>query len=185
MRTMRSQNQIDSSILTLQATTIEHLDVELNEPSKLGSTLEVHVPSSWPPGEYDRSAMEFFREQMIAGGDAVSGWYGWYAIRPEDDLVPRTLVGGGGYFGPANSDGVVEIGYSMTPEWERRGYAAEIIRMLVSNAFEQAQVTLIIAHTTEVNLGSVRALERNGFLRHGPGRDPGTVRLERSRDQRA
>lgn len=181
---MRGQDQIQSPKLTLLATTVEHLEVELSEPSRLGSMLGAEIPSSWPPGEYDRSAMEYFSERMNEGGDAAAGWYGWYAIRPADEVVPRTLVGAGGYFGPADPEGTLEIGYSIAPEWERRGYAGEIVRMLVEHAFDHDQIKLIIAHTRESNIGSVRALERNAFHRHGLGRDPELLRFELSRDQR-
>jgi len=140
--------------------------------------LGAEVPASWPPGEYDHSAMEFFRERLIESGAAAAGWYGWYAIRVADSRAARTLVGAGGYFGPASPQGAVEIGYSVAPEWHRNGFAREIVRMLVEHAFDHEAINLIAAHTAEANIGSVRALERNGFRRHGLGRDPETIRFE-------
>ena len=49
--------------LLLVASTLDHLRAELASPAKLASLLNVEVPSDWPPGEYDRSAQEFFLKQ--------------------------------------------------------------------------------------------------------------------------
>jgi RimJ/RimL family protein N-acetyltransferase len=137
------------------------------------------VSREWPSGEYDRDAMEFFRARLEEGGDAAVGWYGWYAVRNEDADGPRALVGAGGYFGPPDEEGRVEIGYSVLPAWQRRGYAGEIVDALRARAFGVPGVTLVVAHTTKENAGSVAVLARCGFAHAGPGAEPGTLRFER------
>ena len=91
------------------------------------------------------------------------------------------MVGAGGYFGPPGDDGCVEIGYSVLPEWQRRGYASEIVDALVTRAFSVPDVTLVVAHTTPGNVGSVGVLARCGFSQTGPGAEPGSIRFERAR----
>src|SRR5437773_6459510 len=119
--------------LELVAATLAHIEADLESPERLGKLLGAAVPASWPPGEYDRSAMEFFRARLLEGEDAV-GWYVWYAIqRPVGDDHP-VVIGAGGYLGPPGADGVVEIGYSIAPEFHGRAFATELVRALVSQA---------------------------------------------------
>jgi RimJ/RimL family protein N-acetyltransferase len=139
------------------------------------------VSDEWPTGEYDRDAMEFFRERLEEGGAAATGWYGWYAVRLGDADGPRALVGAGGYFGPPGEDGTVEIGYSVLPAWQRRGYASELVQALVAQAFSFPHVRRVIAHTTAGNAASVGVLARCGFAQAGPGAEPGSIRFEQPR----
>ncbi len=170
--------QLRTPRLTLYAATLKHVQAELEHPDQLGLLLAAEVSAAWPPGEYDREAMEYFRDRLEAGGAAAEGWYGWYAVREEDQDGPRALVGAAGYMGPPDTSGVVEIGYSVLPEWQRRGYASQIVDALVRRAFAQAGVRRVIAHTTPSNVGSVAVLLRCGFRQVGTGNEPGSVRFE-------
>jgi [ribosomal protein S5]-alanine N-acetyltransferase len=170
--------------LVLTASTVALLDAELESPARLGALLGVEVPDGWPPGEYDRQAIEYFRDRL-SESPASGGWYGWYAVLRGTRDSPPTLVGAGGYFGPPDSDGAVEIGYSIAPGFERRGLATELVLALVDRARACGGVRAIVAHTSPSNIGSVKVLERNGFAASGPGREPGTVRFHRDVEQPA
>lgn len=170
-----------SGDITLIASTLTHVRTELEAPEQLATLLDATVSAEWPTGEYDRNAMEFFRTCFEMGGKEVEGWYSWYAIRDQDAEIPRSLIGAAGYFGPPDADGTVEIGYSVLPEWQRRGYASDMVTTLIENAFSQTNVEKVIAHTAEENPASVAVLVRCGFLLVGPGREPGTMRFERTR----
>jgi [ribosomal protein S5]-alanine N-acetyltransferase len=167
--------------LTMIAATLEHIRIELESPEQLSELLDAKVSSEWPTGEYDRDAMEFFRARLEEGGKGVEGWYGWYAVRTAGAGQGRALVGAAGYFGPPDSLGLVEIGYSVLPEWQRQGYASEIALALIEQAFRHSQVSKVIAHTMESNSASIAVLLRCGFLAAGAGHDAGTLRFERSR----
>lgn len=160
--------------LDLVPATLALVDADLQSPEALARLLEAAVPASWPPGEYDRSAMEFFRARLSENPEAA-GWYGWYAVHRPVEPPGAVLIGSGGYFGPPGTDGVVEIGYSIVPESRALGFATELVRALVSRAFSVPEVVRVIAHTTPTNLGSVTVLERCGFSLVGPGSEPGTV----------
>ena len=178
---MNNPTQLYTQRLTMVAATLEHVRIELEAPEQLSTLLDAHVSSEWPTGQYDRDAMEFFRVRFEEGGKGVEGWYGWYAVREVDVQGPRSFVGAGGYFGPPDSDGVVEIGYSVLPEWRRMGYASEIVQALLERAFCHAQVTTVIAHTTESNPASIGVLLRCGFLAADARHEAGTLRFERWR----
>lgn len=170
--------QLATRHLTFYAAALEHVRAELENPDRLRLLLDAEVSAAWPPGEYDRDAIEYFRDRLEAGGAAVQGWYGWYAVREADREGPRALVGAAGYLGPPDPSGAVEIGYSVLPEWQRRGYASEIVEALVLRAVSQPGVRKVIAHTTLSNVGSAAVLSRCGFRQVGAGPEPGSVRFE-------
>ena len=108
------------------------------------------MPASWPPGEYDRDAQEFFLERLQSSGGAGTGWYGWYAICGDDSWrsgfsrsqqASSSLVGAGGFFGPPDDTGVVEVGFSLWPECTGQGFATEMVTALVSHVRSQPRVS--------------------------------------------
>lgn len=175
---MQKTKSLRSDRLTLVASTATHLRTELEAPERLALLLDAAVSPEWPSGEYDRDAMEFFLSRFKEGGESAEGWYGWYALGSGGDFSRRTLIGAGGYFGPPAADGTVEVGYSVLPEWQRRGYASEIVGLLARHAFTFPDIIRIIAHTAADNLGSIKVLERCGFLPAGSGSEAGTLRFE-------
>lgn len=171
--------KLKSTRLELISSSTAYIRIELEAPELLAEKLNANVSPAWPSGEYDRDAMEFFLTCFEAGGDKVQGWYGWYAINTDIETGKRSLVGSGGYFGPPDSSGTVEIGYSILPEWQRQGYASEIVRILVSHAFTFGKVTKVIAHTSSENVASTGVLTSCGFVNTGLGEDKVHLRFER------
>ena len=172
---LRAMQIIRTHRLDLVPATLDLLEADIESPEALGRLLGAVVPASWPPGEYDRSAMEFFRDRLSETPEAI-GWYGWYAVHRSVEPHGSVLVGCGGYLGPPGADGVAEIGYSIVPESRRLGFATELVHALVSRAFSKPEVVRVIAHTFTTNRESVRVLEKCGFSLVGPGSEPGTVR---------
>lgn len=160
---------------TLVAATPESLRAELRSPEHLASLLHVEVPIGWPPGEYDRSAQKFFLTRLENEGPASAGWYSWYLVLHESPEHMSVLIGAGGYFGPPDESGVVEIGYSIVPAYQRRGHATELVRALVDQAFADPRVSRITARTTANNPASCKVLERSGFRLVGSAEEPGSL----------
>ena len=154
--------------LVLQAATIEMAEAELRSSNTFGVLLGAAIPSGWPPGEYDRSAQEFFLEQLRQRTDNVLGWYSWYAVHVNGSS--RTLVGVGGFLGPPDESGFVEIGFSIHPDWYGRGFASEMAGELVAFAFEHNQVRAVVGNSTRDNVASCRVFSHLGFteIRSGP-----------------
>jgi len=115
--------------LVLQAATIELATAELSSTQSLETLLQANVPSGWPPGEYDRSAQEFFLDCLKRASDRDVGWYSWYALHGHPGA--RSLIGAGGFLGPPDESGLVEIGFSIHPNWTGRGFATEMVGELV------------------------------------------------------
>ena len=167
--------------LELVAARVEHLDAELEGADRLKNLLGAEVPPSWPPGEYDRHAVAYFRDRLSEGGEAVAVWYVWYAIMPAAAGSGATLVACGGYFGPPSPDGTVEVGYSVVPEWRRHGYATELVQALTKRAFDTPEVRRILAEADVDNVASIGVLARCGFRRMGTGREPHYDRFQLDR----
>ena len=146
--------------LKLIPATPENLRLELDNLSAFASQLGVGLPPDWPPGEYDRDAIQFFLEKLIEGGHETVGWYGWYAIL--QGIEPAALVGCGGYLGAPDDAGCVEIGYSICEQWRGQGLATELVQALVNRAWARG-ARKIIAHTTDANPASISVLHNCGF----------------------
>lgn len=175
---------LQSTHLDLVAATLLHLDTELAGRDQLELLLGVTVPKTWPPGQYDRDAIRSFRERLNAGGPAVVGWFGWYAICRRTALQPSTLVGAGGFLGPPDESGSVELGFSVLPEYRGRGHATEMATTLVDHALSQPGVKRVIAHANVSNRPSIAVLIRCGFAAVARGAKPGTLRFERDTTRR-
>lgn len=141
----------------------EHVCAELEAPDRLAEMLDAVVEDGWPPGEYDRSAQEFFRDTLQSGGDELVGWLCWYALRKAEKGRRAVLVGAGGFLGKPDENGKVEIGFSLMPQWRGQGLACEMVKALVENAFADSRTSAVSAHTTEGNLAARRVLEKAGF----------------------
>lgn len=87
----------------------------------------------------------------------------WVMIERDDGRV----IGDVGFHGPPDEAGTIEIGYSVVPTRQGRGYAAEAARALVRWALSQPSVLCVVAGCDPHNLPSVRTLERVGFYRTG------------------
>jgi [ribosomal protein S5]-alanine N-acetyltransferase len=149
--------------LLLIPATRAHVEAELEGNTAFGELLNAMVPPSWPPGAYDRDAQEYFLKSLSETGELGVGWFGWYAVRQANPLAHATVIGCGGYFGPPTRDGVVEIGYSICPEWQGNGFATEMTRALVEHVLQQANVSAIVAHTDAENTASMAVLQHSGF----------------------
>lgn len=156
-------NKLQTNNLELIAATFEYICAELESPEQLASLLNTQVEPGWPPGEYDINAQKFFHKCYKENGASVIEWFVWYAITLPKNSIPSVLIGAGGYFGPPDKDGIVEIGFSIVPSQRQKGYATEIAKALVENAFNDNRVHKIIAHTTIHNKASCKVLEKSGF----------------------
>lgn len=155
------------------------LTAELHKPQYFPVLLGAALPAHWPPQGYDREAMEYFLEKLTAGGRDAAGWYNWYALLKAEGDVPRTLIGSGGFTGPPDAAGAVEIGYSIATDWQRQGLATELVAGLVQQAAATGMVRRLVAHTPPENILSQRVLLRNNFTSTGTDVN-GQLRFERA-----
>jgi len=153
------------------------LEAELRSPADIGELLHVAVPDDWPPGEYDRGAIQFILTQLNSNWPAMDGWSSWYGILEGAPAERPSVVGVAGYFGPPDEHGGVEIGYSIASRWRKMGFATEMVRGLLWRAAESADVTSVQAHCVPGNHASIAVLIKSGF-EEAPPDEPGQFRYE-------
>lgn len=86
----------------------------------------------------------------------------WYAIWMIE-LKDGTHIGEMCFKG-LNSDGVVEIGYGITEQYQEHGYATEAVKAISHWAFQEPKVTAIEAEINDKNIASKKVLEKCGFV---------------------
>jgi len=114
-------------------------------------------PVEAPPEMAD--ALAFFRDRLIAQ-PAQLPWWGRVLVHRES----AQAVGIAGFSGPPDERGIVVIGYSVYPAWQRRGIATEAVVTLVQWALQQPGVSRVRATIAPDNIASRRVAERAGML---------------------
>ncbi len=89
--------------------------------------------------------------------------FGFAIVHKVDNIV----IGLCGFAGPPDSDGAVEIAYSIAPVYERKGFATEAAAALVDFASRSGRVTVVRAHTLPEVSPSTSVLEKCGFKKVG------------------
>lgn len=168
--------------LELIPATVDLCEAEAQGPEAVGRALHARVPASWPPSVLEADDVERLRRQL-EGNPATHAWTLYYLVRPAAVMAePRELLGIAGYVGPPSAEGAVEIGYAIAAEYQRRGYATEAVRALLTQAFTHPEVTVVTA-TTYATLGpSIGVLRKTGFALVGGAPAGGLVRYEHRRD---
>src|SRR4051812_4203538 len=160
--------ELRTARMRLVASNAELVRAELYDRVGFARALAAEVPVDWPPDEA-ADAVPWFLERLEEAGPAGVGWYGFYGVAL--DGAGPVLVGGGGTIG-LPQDGSVEIGYSVLPAHQRRGYALEMMTAVIGWIARDARVTEITAETDAGNVASIGLLGRLDFTQTGPGRDP-------------
>jgi RimJ/RimL family protein N-acetyltransferase len=110
---------------------------------------------SWDESYSDAAADEFFAEMTTA---AVWRPGSWFQVAVEHDGV---LVGDVAFW-PDPDGAEVEIGYSLHPDHQGKGYASEAVVALL-RALRDEGVAAVVAGCDVDNEPSARLLERLGF----------------------
>lgn len=150
--------------MVLIPATPELVRADLRGRTELAEALGVDVPSGWPPEYHDDAALGWTLTRLETV-PAEAGWWLHYFVLEDDADAPSVLVGAGGYKGPPDAEGTVEIGYTILSAFRRRGLASEAARGLIEHAFARPDVTSVVAETLPSLTASIRVLERCGFRR--------------------
>lgn len=153
-----------------------HLAAELDGPEALAAALGIRVPEAWPPELYDRAAVEFSLVTVQNTPLEDLRWLFYYIVLREDADGRSTAIGVAGYKGPPE-EGQVEVGYSVLPAYQRRGYASEAVNAFAGAAFADERVESICAETFPELIPSIGVLERCGFRLVGTGSEEDVLRF--------
>jgi RimJ/RimL family protein N-acetyltransferase len=148
---------------------------EIKDKGEFSRLLGALVPETWPPDNL-RDVLDYFYT-LYREHPEWEGWLTWYAVRIDKDYP--IVCGGVGFKGPPDEQGMVEIGYSVLPEFQGHGLATEMVAGIVRWTKQQPEVKQIEAETNIDNEGSIVVLEKNGFICAGAGSGQNTIRFVR------
>ncbi|MEO6724978.1 MAG: GNAT family N-acetyltransferase [Blastocatellia bacterium] len=146
---------ITTTELKLIPSTIERLEDSLINKARLAAQLGVTIPASYP---VEADAVPWFC-QLLKDDPSLVGWLHFMIIHVAD----LALIGDGGFKGKPDQTGLVEIGYSIVPEYRGRGYATQVAQGLIDYAFAHPEVNATAARASVRNIGSMKVLERSGM----------------------
>ena len=115
---------------------------------------------SWTTYSYD-DAMALYQDVTGKAFGLAGQWYQIaIADRQTDVLIGDLALH---FVGP----GVVEIGFTISPGYQRQGYATEGLDGLLAYIFDVLQIGKVVAVTDANNRPSIAVLESSGFVRAG------------------
>jgi RimJ/RimL family protein N-acetyltransferase len=72
-------------------------------------------------------------------------------------------MGSAGYKGPPSADATLEVGYGIVSEYQRQGYASEVVHGFLAHAFALPAVHRVVAETLPSLVPSIGVLRKCGF----------------------
>jgi RimJ/RimL family protein N-acetyltransferase len=108
------------------------------------------------------------RRDQIEVDPASADWIARAAVAEPEDVV----VGHGGFHGPPDEGGTVEVAYSVDPAQRRRGYARAMLTALLARADADPAVRTVRASIRPDNAGSLATIAGFGFVKVGEQWDP-------------
>ncbi|WP_342214697.1 GNAT family N-acetyltransferase [Peribacillus sp. TH27] len=80
-------------------------------------------------------------------------------IHKEDNMI----MGDMGFKGGPNKEDIIDIGYSIVPSYQGKGYATEMDKAMVGWGLSRLNVKKVIATCDTDNFASKRVLKKIGF----------------------
>jgi RimJ/RimL family protein N-acetyltransferase len=103
------------------------------------------------------------RLEQIEQDPCSADWIAAAAVAEPCGLI----VGHGGFHGPPDADGTVEVAYSVDPAYRRRGYAKAMLAALLKRAEEDPSVHAVRASIRPDNTASLATIAGFGFRKVG------------------
>lgn len=150
---------------------VEHIEKLIEGADAFQAAYDFQVVDGYLPFE---GALQYSLNMM----QSSQIWHPWlpylFFFHPE-----RILVGIGGFKSVPNSQRTVEIGYSVAPSYQSRGFATYGVCQLIEIAFASKLVDCVCAHTLAEPNASTRVLEKCGMSKVSEVIDPEDGRVWR------
>ncbi|WP_423921858.1 GNAT family N-acetyltransferase [Frigoribacterium sp. 2-23] len=101
------------------------------------------------------------RLDQVLADERDEPWVAWLAT------IDGEVVGHTGFHGRPDSEGVVEVSYTVLPERRGQGHAREMVEALLAFCAESPAVSSVVASVSPSNAASLAVLEAHGFERVG------------------
>lgn len=157
---------ITSSRLLLQPVDVATCEAAFAGTDALSQHLNIQLPEVIDL-EYGAEPFRYTYDRIANNPDDFI-WWMYLLIHQQD----RALAGIGGYKGPPDERGIVEIGYQIYEPYRNQGLATEGAQGLIAQAFGHPIVQIVQAHTLAEENASVRVLKKCGMAFTGAFDDP-------------
>ena len=114
----------------------------------------------WAEGYPTEGDLDVARMVLAMPSEPEEPWYG-----PLTLLLDGVAVGGAGFFGPPDADGVLRCGYGVAAPLRGQGLATEAVLALLAHARTDPRARAVRADALLDNVASHRVLEKTGFGR--------------------
>ncbi|MBW4420917.1 MAG: GNAT family N-acetyltransferase [Myxacorys californica WJT36-NPBG1] len=143
---------------------VEHLEALIQGADAFRAAFGLQVVDGYLPFE---GALQYSLN-LLRSSQIWNPWLPYLFIFPND----KALVGLGGFKSVPDPSRVVEIGYSVAPAYQGRGFATSAARQLIEIAAASALVDKVCAHTLAEPSASTTVLEKSGMMRVAEIVDP-------------
>lgn len=148
---------IETERLQLIACNKMHLSALIQSEQALADLLGVELAENWLV--FPEAAP--YALKMLESNPQILRW-GMHLFVKKDE---NKIIGNGGFKGVPNENGMVEIGYAVSPLYENQGLGSEAARGMINYAFSWSNVRMVDAHTLAEENASVKILQKNGMTR--------------------
>ena len=132
--------------------------------AEAGATVPVDLPE-------DLVDFLQYRLGQLAVDPSIRPWLGRLMVLTTEDGV-RQVIGTIGFHGPPDDLGRAEIGYRVSADQRRRGFARESVQAMFDWAHREHGVTRFLASVSPLNVASLALTAGFGFRQIGEQMDP-------------
>ncbi|WP_186577121.1 GNAT family N-acetyltransferase [Aquibacillus kalidii] len=151
---------IKTNRLTIITFTVQMIEAALNGREELEKIVDYNVADEYPLDVYK----QFFPYKIdrFSNFPEENEWEG-IIIHNEDNCI----IGDMGFKGGPDEKGEMDIGYSIVPSYQGKGYATEMAIAMVEWGLRQPDVKKITASCSDHNTASIKVLTKAGLKQIG------------------
>ncbi|NEA33178.1 GNAT family N-acetyltransferase [Streptomyces sp. SID13031] len=145
---------VELSGTTMAALLADDLPLASREAGVELTDLFTNVESKW---------LWNYRIAQLEDEPEAARWIVRAAVSEPEGIV----IGHGGFHGPPDENGMVEVGYTVDEPYRRQGYAKAILTALIERAAAEPGVRIVRASISPTNAASLATIAGFGFLEAG------------------
>jgi len=151
---------IETERLQLIACNKMHLNALMQSEQALGDLLGVGLAENWLVFPETLDSLPYALKMLETDPQALR--WGMHLFLKKNE---NKIIGNGGFKGVTDEQGMVEIGYAISPLYENQGLATEAARGMIDYAFSWSPIKMVDAHTLAEENASVSILQKCGMTR--------------------
>jgi len=148
---------IETERLLIVPMTFNFVSKVLNNDITAYNEFNIKPADEWPNLD-TREILPIIRDKLSVQC-VPSGFNAWLFIDKSDS----SIVGDGGFKGPPDDNGEIDIGYGIIESRRRQGYALEAVTALIKWGLSRDNVKAITADCLKGNTASLKILKKSGM----------------------